>query len=138
MVKFGFRSKSAMTVESEGEQMKPLFYLNEDIRAFDEVIIYGSGQAGRGIFQKLLQRNVKVLCFADSNPDNCEQMIWNTPVRHISELAGKYGSAAFIVGGRYMYDVKKALEEMGVRHLFFDYANEVGVIHLGGEGDYPI
>jgi hypothetical protein len=118
--------------------MQPLFYMNEDIRAFDEVIIYGSGQAGTGMFQKLWQRTVKVLCFAESNPDNCGRLIWNTPVTHISELADKYGSAAFIVGGRYMYDVKKTLMEMGVRHLFFDYANEVGVIHLGGEGDYPI
>jgi hypothetical protein len=118
--------------------MKPLFYLNEDIRGFEYVVIYGCGMAGRGIFQKLLQRNVKVMCFADSNPDNCGQLIWNTPVVHIGELADKYATAAFIVGGGYMHDVSKALTEMGVKNLFFDYMNEAGMIHLGGEGEYPV
>jgi hypothetical protein len=117
--------------------MKPLFNLNEEIRDFDEVIIYGSGAAGRGIFQKLLQRNVKVYCFADRNPDNCDKSILNTPVKNIIDLTDKFETAAFIVGGLYMREVSQELLKMGVKNLFFDYANEVGVIHLGGE-DYPI
>ena len=118
--------------------MKPLFFLNEDIREYSDVIIYGCGDAGRSIFQKLLQRNVKVLCFADNNPDNCGQLIWNTPVIHIKELEDKYEDAVFIVGGKYMRDLSKSLTEIGIKNLFYDYANEVGVIHLGGWGDYPI
>lgn len=117
--------------------MKPLFQFNDDILSYDEIIIYGCGMAARDIFQKLLQRNVKVLCFADSNPDNCGQRIWNIPVVDIKGLTDKYDRAAFIVGGKYLGEVSRELIKMGVKHLFYDYANEVGVIHLGGEG-YPI
>ena len=118
--------------------MKPLFHLNEDIRAYSEIIIYGSGMSGRVTFQRLLQRNVGVLCFADSNPDNCGQLIWNKPVVLIGELTDKFETAAFIVAGRYLGEVSRELEKMGVKHLFFDYGNETNFIHLGGEGDYPV
>ncbi|MDR1688168.1 MAG: hypothetical protein LBS21_06100 [Clostridiales bacterium] len=118
--------------------MNPLFKINEDIYNFTDVIIYGSGKAGVGILYKLFQRNIKVLCFVDSNPDNISGKIFNVPVKHIDELADKYETAAFIIGGRYMQEISSSLIKKGIKHLFFDYANEMtGVLHLGGE-DYSI
>lgn len=112
--------------------MRELFTLNAELLDFSRVIIYGTGQAGRGIFLKLLQRNIKVECFADSYPDNCGAVIFGIPVYHIHELKNKTDSA-IIVGGRYAFQVAAELEKMGFEHIFYDFGNEVNVIHLERE-----
>lgn len=114
--------------------MQELFFLNERLRGYDAVIIYGAGFSGTGILYKLLQHNVKVYCFADSDPEKCGKRIMNIPVLHIDEL-GDYRDAAVIVGGLYAFTVAAELEKRGFCNLFFDYANEVRALHLDcGDG----
>jgi hypothetical protein len=112
--------------------MQELFSLNDNLRDFDSVIIYGTGQAARGIFMKLLQRNIKVECYADSYPDNCGVTILGIPVYHIRELSDKTDSA-IIVGGVYAFQVAAELKKMGFANIFYDFANECNIIHLERE-----
>ena len=115
--------------------MKELFILNEELKGFSSVIIYGTGNAGRGIFLKLLQRNVKVDCFIDSYPENCGSAIFGVPVHHIREISGKTDSA-IIVGGRYTFPVAAELKKFGYDHIFYDLSSEAEIIHLERDGYY--
>ena len=110
--------------------MKELFFLNEDILNYEKIIIYGAGMAAKGLLLKLLQRNVKVECFADSYPDNCGARYLNIPIIHIDDLADERETAAVIVSGKYAFNVAEELEKRGFQHLFLDYGSEVGSIHL--------
>lgn len=110
--------------------MESLFFLNEKIKAYDRIIIYGTGRASWEILTKMLQYNVKVECFADSNPDNCGKKIMNIPVFHINELLDMNEDAAIIVGGIYIFEIVPELEKLGFKHIFFDYTNGIGYIHL--------
>ena len=112
--------------------MHELFFLNESIRNFVSVIIYGAGNAGQTILLKLLQQNVKVECFADSDPDKCEGKFLNIPIIHIDRLQDKH-ELAVIVGGVYAFTVAKELEKRGFRHIFYDYGNDVRIVHLERE-----
>jgi len=112
--------------------MQELFCLNERIRDFDSVIIYGAGNAGQTILLKLLQHNVKVACFADSDPEKCGHKFLNIPIVHIDTLGDKIDSA-IIVGGVYAFTVVRELEKRGFRHIFYDYGNDVRIIHLERE-----
>ena len=114
--------------------MKDLFFINEDILSYEKIIIYGTGQAGKSVLFKLLQRNVKVECFADSNPEKCGARYMNIPITHIDELTEICKDAAVIVSGRYAFIVAAELKKRGFAHLFFDYGNEVNIIHLAREG----
>jgi FlaA1/EpsC-like NDP-sugar epimerase len=100
--------------------LEPLFYLNEHIRSFDHVVIYGAGGAGKGILMKALQHDIKIDCFADSDPDKCGKKILNVPVLHIKDQAvlDMREDAAVIVGGLYVFDVAPELEKLGFRHIF--------------------
>jgi NADH/NAD ratio-sensing transcriptional regulator Rex len=113
--------------------MKDLFFINEDIARFENVIIYGAGWAGKNMLLKLLQRDIGVKCFADYDPEKCGTRLLNIPVAHIDELEGMRGDAAIIVSGRFALEVAAELEKRGWAHIFFDYGNEVDVIHLERE-----
>lgn len=113
--------------------MKELFLLNEDIRQYETVVVYGAGAAGRALLLKLLQRGVKVACFADTHPKQCGTLYLNIPIVHIDELARHRESAAMIVSGRYAFEVAAELEKRGWKNMFFDYGNEVNIIHLDRE-----
>jgi redox-sensing transcriptional repressor len=112
--------------------MQELFFLNKSINDFDSVIIYGAGNAGQAVLLKLLQRNIKVDCFADSDPEKCGKKFLNVPIYHIDELQDKHGSA-IIVAGTYAFKVAEELKKRGYLHIFFDYGNEVRIIHLERE-----
>ena len=114
--------------------MKELFFLNNEILDYEKVIIYGAGAAGENMLFKLLQRNVKVECFADSDPEKCGKLFMNIPITHIDKLTEMRGTAAVIVSGRYAFTVAEELEKRGFEHIFLDYGNEVRVIHLAREG----
>ena len=113
--------------------MRALFYVNEDILNYGKIIIYGMGQAGRAVFFKLLQRNIRVECFADTNPDICGTRFMNIPVIHIDSLPAIYKDAAIIVSGRYAFTIAAELEKRGFGHIFYDYGNEVNIIHIARE-----
>lgn len=114
--------------------MQELFFLNTQLQEYDTVIIYGAGFAGTGILYKLLQHNIKVFCFADSDPERCGKKILNIPVYHIDELK-EHQNAAMIVGGLYAFTIAAELEKRGFHNLFFDYANELRTLHLDrGDG----
>jgi NADH/NAD ratio-sensing transcriptional regulator Rex len=113
--------------------MKDLFFVNEEITHFDKVIIYGSGWAGKNMLLKLLQRDVKVECFADYDPQKCGTRLLNVPVVHIDELNEFRETAAIIVSGRFALEVAAELEKRGWKHIFFDYGNDAEVIHLKRE-----
>ena len=113
--------------------LKDLFFLNEDIRGFDNVIVYGAGNAGKGVFLRLLQHNVKTLCFADSDPEICGSRYLNIPVVHIDDLAEYRSSAAVVVCGRFALTVAEELEKRGFVHIFMDHGNDSGVVHLDRE-----
>jgi FlaA1/EpsC-like NDP-sugar epimerase len=110
--------------------VKALFFLNEDIRKYEKIIIYGAGMAGKNTLFKLLQQNVKPWRFAESDPERCGTRFMNIPVAHIDELASERGSAAVIVSGQYAFELGPKLKKRGFTHLFFDYGNEFGLIHL--------
>ncbi|MDR1321142.1 MAG: hypothetical protein LBK56_06910 [Gracilibacteraceae bacterium] len=109
--------------------MRELFALNKEIRDFADVIIYGAGNAGKAVFLKLLQRDIKVLCFADSDPEKCGKTHLNIPVVHIDDLTERR-DAAVIVCGAYMFPVERELRKRGFHNLFHDCANEAGILHL--------
>ncbi len=111
--------------------MEPLFYLNEHLRDFEKVIIYGAGAAGKALLMKMLQYNIKVECFADSNPDKCGKKILNIPVRHIKDwdVLEMRETAAVIIGGLYIFEVEPELTKLGFRHIFQDLAGP-HYIHL--------
>ena len=113
--------------------MKDLFFINEEIFGFEKVIIYGAGWAGKNMLLKLLQRDIKVECIADYSPEKCGTRLLNIPVRHIDELAEMRETAAIIVSGRYAFTVAAELEKRGWKNIFFDYGNDVNVIHLKRE-----
>ena len=110
--------------------MKELFYINNDILKFETVIIYGSSNAGRSMLFKLLQYNIKVECFADSDPERCGVRLFNIPIVHIDELIPMRKTAAIIVSGMYALTVAKELEKLGFMNIFMDYGNDQGIIHL--------
>lgn len=112
--------------------MRELFSINPDIRGFESVIIYGAGSAGQLMLLTMLQHNVKVECFADSNPDVCGQRFLNIPVRHIDELSDKRESAV-IVSGVYAFSVAEELKKRGFTHIFCDYGNGVRIVHIDRE-----
>ncbi len=116
-----------------GGGLQDLFLINEEICGFETVIIYGAGWAGRNMLMKLLQHDVGVMCFADYDPEKCGKKILNIPVMHIDELQGLRESAAIIVSGRFALEVAAQLEERGFIHIFFDYGNDVEVLHLTRE-----
>lgn len=113
--------------------MKDLFFINEEIFGFEQVIIYGTGWAGKNMLLKLLQRDVRVMCFADYDPEKCGGKMLNIPIRHIDELYESRGTAAVIVSGRFALEIAEQLEKRGFSHIFFDYGNDVEVIHLKRE-----
>ena len=80
----------------------------------------------------MLQYNIKIVCFADSNPDNVNKKLLNIPVLDIKELLDMRDDAAIIVGGLYMYEVAAELEKMEFKHIFFDYSNG-DFVHLDRE-----
>jgi NADH/NAD ratio-sensing transcriptional regulator Rex len=82
---------------------------------------------------KLLQRDVKVECIADSDSEKCGTKLLNIPVKHIDELTEKRESAAVIVTGWSAPKIAALLEQRGWKHIFFDYGNEIGLIHLNTE-----
>lgn len=110
--------------------MQELFHLNDDIRHYDRVMIYGVGEAGKAVLLKLLQRNLRVDCLIDSDPEKCGGRLLNLPVVHIDELPKAAREDAVVVSGRYAFTVVDELEKRGFRHLFLDYGNEVSMIHL--------
>ena len=114
--------------------MQELFCLNGKIRDFESVIIYGAGSAGQIMLLKLLQHNVKVECMTDSDPDKCGVKFLNIPIIHIDAIEDKHESAV-IVSGVYAFEVAKELEKRGFHQLFFDYGNEVNIIHLSREDE---
>ena len=113
--------------------MKELFLINKEINDYEHIIIYGCGFTGKKMLYKLLQHNVKVKCFADSNPDICGNSYLNIPIIHIDEINDLNESTAVVVTGRYITTVAKELEKRGFEHLFFDYGNEANIIHLERE-----
>jgi NADH/NAD ratio-sensing transcriptional regulator Rex len=114
--------------------MRELFRLNEDIRDFERVILYGGAAAGKAVFLRLLQHNIKVNCFADSDPEKCGQKHLNIPIVHIDELAD-WTDAAVVVCGAHAFTVAKELKKRGFRHLFYDCANDIGILHLERKED---
>jgi NADH/NAD ratio-sensing transcriptional regulator Rex len=114
--------------------MRELFSLNEGIRDFEDVIIYGTGRAGKTVFLKLLQNNVRVCCFTDSDPENCGKKHLNIPIVHIGDLTDKR-NAAVIVCGMYAFQVAKELQKRGFNNLFFDCVHEAGIVHLEREDE---
>ena len=110
--------------------LKDLFCINEHILDYERVIIYGAGVSGKGLLLKLLQHNIKVECFVDSDPAKCGTRYLNIPIVHIDELSGDYGNSAVIVCGMYALLVAEQLEKRGFRHLFLDYGSEFGHIHI--------
>ena len=114
--------------------MKELFHINTDIHQHVHVIIYGAGWSGKKALLKLLQHDIKVHCFADSDPDKCGTLILNIPVVHIDELVAMKDSAAVIVCGTHALTIAGELEKRGFSHLYFDYGNEADVVWLKGEG----
>lgn len=113
--------------------MEDLFFVNKNLLAYDKIIIYGSGHTGKNMLFKLLQRNIKVECFADSNPDVSGSRFMNVPIIHIDELNHSREEAAIIVCGLYALPVAEELEKRGFKNLFFDYGNEVNIIHIERE-----
>ena len=113
--------------------MKDLFFINEDIFSFEKVFIYGAGWAGKNMLLKLLQRDIRVECFADYDPEKCGTRLLNIPITHIDELAGMRETAAIIVTGRFAPTVAAQLEKRGWIHIFFDYGNDAEVVHLERE-----
>ena len=112
--------------------MKELFHINRDIFNHKKVIIYGAGVSGKQMLLKLLQRNVKVECFADFDPEKCGKKHLNIPIIHIDDLSS-CTDAAVIICGIHTFHIASELSERGFKHLFFDYANEVGILHLDRE-----
>jgi NADH/NAD ratio-sensing transcriptional regulator Rex len=111
--------------------LEPLFYLNKHLKDFERVIIYGAGAAGKALLMKMLQYNIKVECFADSNPDKAGRKILNIPIRHIKEreVLDMGETAAVVIGGLHIFDVEPELTELGFRHIFQDLAGP-DYIHL--------
>ena len=112
--------------------MQELFPINENIRKYESVIIYGVGKSGKGVLLKLLQYNIKVECFVDASPEKCVSKYLNIPVIHIDDLSDKK-DAAIIVCGIHAFDVARELTNRGFINLFIDYANEIGLVHLERE-----
>jgi NADH/NAD ratio-sensing transcriptional regulator Rex len=111
--------------------MKELFFINEEIKQYKYVVIYGAGGAGQNLLLKLWQLNIKVDCFADYNPNICGTKLLNIPIVHINNLPQNYKKdAAVIVCGTYAFEVKPELEKMGYSNLFVDYGNDVRVLHI--------
>ena len=113
--------------------MKELFYLNEEIFKHEKIIIYGAGVSGKQMLLKLLQRNIKVECFADSDPEKCGTRHLNIPIVHIDDLTSMRETAAVVVCGVHTFSVAGELEKRGFRNLYYDYANELGLVHLERE-----
>lgn len=113
--------------------MKELFCLNNDVLSFDKIIIYGAGMAGSNLLLKLLQHNIKVECFADSDPEKCGKRYLNIPIVHINELTAERERSAMIVSGTYAFTVAAELDKLGFQHIFYDYGNDVNIIHLERE-----
>ena len=110
--------------------MKDLFFINEDILKFEKVIVYGSSNAGRSMLFKLLQHNIRVECFADSDPERCGARLLNIPIVHIDELVPIRQTAAIIVSGIYAFTVAEELEKRGFSNIFMDFGNDQGLVHL--------
>lgn len=110
--------------------MKELFPLNEETRKYDKIIIYGAGWVGRRVLLKMLQHDIKVECFADTDTEIVGTKLLNVPIVHIDELTELRETAAVIVAGRFAFTVASELEKRGFRHLFLDYGNEANIVHL--------
>lgn len=114
--------------------MEKLFHLNNNILHYDKIIIFGVGMAGHAMLLKLIQHDIKVECFADSDPEKCCKKHLNIPIIHINKLIDECERAAVIVSGRFAFTTAKELLKLGFQHIFYDFGNEVNVIHLEKEG----
>ena len=114
--------------------MKNLFLLNKDIFQYKKIIIYGAGIAGKTLLMKLLQCNIKVDCFVDTNPSVCGKKYLNIPVFHINDVLDKREDTAIIVGGWYIAEIVPELERLGFQNIFKDPAGP-GYLYLSGDID---
>ena len=113
--------------------MRQLFEISDEIKKYEKIIIYGAVIAGKGVLLKLLQRNIKVLCFADADTEKCGAKHLNIPIVHIDELSGMIENAAIIVAGAYAFYVAGELKKRGFKNIFLDYGNEANIIHMERE-----
>jgi prephenate dehydrogenase len=107
--------------------LEPLLVLNESIRKFKSIIIYGTGAAAGTILMMLLERNIKVECFTDGKLDNCNKKYFNLPVYYIKDqsLLSKKEEAAVIISGLFTREIAVELDKLGFKHLFYELIEHV-------------
>jgi hypothetical protein len=93
------------------------------MKDFGRAIIYRKGEGGRAILMRLLQQDIKVVCFADPNPEDGEKIL-NVPVLRVKDKAvlDMGGDTPIVVWGMGVFQAAEELGKLGFRHIFHELA----------------
>lgn len=92
----------------------------EKVKTYDEVVIYGAGKIGEGIFEVLKENNFeeKILCFAVSQKKVEDKEKNGIPVKSIYDIVETYKSALFLlaVADKNLHELKNVVKELNITH----------------------
>lgn len=96
--------------------------LVEQLRLFDDVIIYGAGNIGRLMLNLLIynENPVHVLCFAVTAKSENMDVVLGKPVKEIGELSEYKDTAAVLIGTTEIYqdEIADTLKNFGFKNIF--------------------
>ena len=86
----------------------------------NKIIIYGAGDFGRAVLDRLMQTNRDVFCFAVSKREHNPYSIWGVPVIVIKNLEEYYDTADFIIAVREKLqpEIRQKLIELRVQNIY--------------------
>ena len=86
----------------------------------NKIIIYGAGDFGRAVLDRLMQTNRDVFCFAVSKREHNPYSIWGVPVIVIKNLEEYYDTANFIIAVREKLqpEIRQKLIELRVQNIY--------------------
>ncbi len=97
--------------------MQQMFLLNETLQS-RPIIIYGAGNTGLDCFLELMNRDVRVEAFCDSNPEKWGIRLMNKRVMSTDELFANSDMYNVIIASQFYQEISASLEEHGVKNLY--------------------
>lgn len=96
-------------------------YIQNKIRTYENVIIYGAGAVGKSIWRGLVYTSmpVKILCFAVSKKEGNPDLYQEVPIYEINDLLDYRETSLVIiaVSPKYQLAVKDTLGKLGFTHI---------------------
>lgn len=101
--------------------MEYLYNVNPILTQDTMIVIYGTGEAERGIFSALLQQNIYVTAFVRREDEECKvSRILNKKIIELPEVKECYPDAYVIVAGIHAKDDASILRDAGIENIIVE------------------